>query len=136
MNDKFDDLIDKLQNVTPPDDLSDRVLSAVRRDHRHARTLAGLLYAALSLTAPALLLSIRLLVSDVSASPLADLLDLAITDWRHVQVSLGSWFLAVFEALPILSLALTLGALLILMVVIDRIIAKNSVKNSYIKEVI
>ncbi len=124
VHDDFNELVNQLKTVAIPDNLSEKVIAAVGRERRLARTVSGLLYAALALTAPALFLSIKLLLTDMAESPLRALLDLAITDWRQVQASFGSWVLAVFEGLPALSLALTLGAFFALLLLADRIVAR------------
>ncbi|MDP1809499.1 MAG: hypothetical protein Q8L35_08190 [Actinomycetota bacterium] len=134
MNNQFDEMLRQLKNVSPPEGLNDRVIGAVRRVRRRRTIFTGTLYMALALMAPALMASLRLLITDVSTSSLAPLLDLALTDWRQVQSSLGAWLLAVFEAVPVGSLALTLGAFFLALVLIDRISSNGFVKNRNMKE--
>lgn len=98
--------------------------------------MVATLWAAMLLTAPVLVASFRLLVSDISASSLTPLLNLGITDWQSVRSSLDAWIMAVFEALPVGSLALTLGASFLLILLINKIMSNSCIRNKNMKEAI
>ena len=136
MDNQFDEMLRQLKNVSPPEGLDDRVIGAVQRVRRRRKLFTGSLYMALALITPALIASLRLLITDLSTSSLAPLLDLAVTDWRQVQSSLGAWLLAVFEAVPVGSLALTLGAFFLALVLVNRISSNGFVRNRHIKEAV
>ena len=135
MEDRVDGILKQLKHVSPPDDLNAGILSAVRRDRQRGRAIIGLLYAALLATFPPAYLSIKLFASDLAASPVAQLLNLALTDSREVVSSLGIWILALVEALPIGTLALALGSIFILAVLVNRIAVLSGARHQRIREV-
>lgn len=134
--DRFDEILSELKIVTPPDGLDERVIGAVRQVRRRRKFMVATLWAAMLLTAPVLVASFRLLVSDISASSLTPLLNLGITDWQSVRSSLDAWIMAVFEALPVGSLALTLGASFLLILLINKIMSNSCIRNKNMKEAI
>lgn len=136
MDDRIDEIFAELRDAYPPDDLNSGIMASVGRARLRRRALGAFLYAALGATAPAIFLSLKLFISDLSESPLTQLLNLVLTDSGEVARSLGDWAMAVLESLPIGSLALSLGALLALAVLANRIAVLTGPRHHHIRETV
>jgi len=128
MTDFTDDQLNELKNVPLPEGLDGRIISAVRREVQRQRRMIYFLDAVLISTVAASFLAVRLFLSDLSASPVRELLGLAWTDGRAVLNYFSDWMLAVVESTPIGSLTLTLGAIGISIFLLDKIIRLSRVQ--------
>lgn len=133
MDDRIEEILSQLKNISLPANLNSRILASVRRERRKRLAMARFLYAALLATLSALGVSVRLLVSELSDSPLIALIQLALSDSREVLGAFGFWVLAIVESLPIGSLTAALGGMYLAAVLLARIIALSA-KNHQAKE--
>jgi len=133
--DRIDEILAELNNIRPPESLNEEVMHSVERHRRRARTFAVLTYAMLGPTTLALFLSSRLLLAEMASSSLPQILDLSVTDSHQVLASLGAWLMALFEALPVVGLVLSLGTLFFLLLLLGKLNSRPLGRGQHMKEV-
>lgn len=121
--DRIDEILAELNNVTPPEGLNEKVMHSVERHRRRARASSVLMYVMLAPTTLGFILSFRLLLNDMSSSSLPQILDLSVTDSHQVLTSFDAWLMALFEALPVVGLVLSLGTLFVFLILLGKLAA-------------
>lgn len=101
--------------IEPSADLYDRIINGIKQENKLI-TLKRCLILQSFILIISLLVFIPLalkLLSDLAISGLTQFLSLFFTDFTMVMANLGDYVLSLLESAPVLSLALTLAALLV-----------------------
>jgi len=132
----LDKRLEELKNLAAPMGMDERIIAAVCLEARRQRIIFYLLEAGLASAAMASFLSVRLFLSDLSVSPLGQLLKLAWTDGRELLGFFGDWLLAVMESTPFGSLSLALGTVFLSAFLLDRLAKLSGFKIRQIKKAV